>query len=320
MDPCFECKKTCDYRDVIVSCSGLCSKNYHAKCLSLSLTISQAISTHRCLRWYCDSCININMIAVAGRLDTLSAQINSFTEAMDLIRSSLSHLQLEFKECSTSPSDLESIKTSILHLQSDLIEQKNASNCSSPVIRSPNSDSTTSTAILPPPRRSKRIQQKKGDLQIEEPVTDSKIIEISDVVKSGTTIPSLICSTNNTSSTPVQYDIPAKVDTNDYSIRVALPRRWLFVTRVHHSVPEEHFRKLLNKITSTDDLFVHKITPKSSNGLIYDYVSYRINLPEQPFQAAIKSKLWPEGLLVKEFEWNQKKPFFQKLRLNHQTR
>lgn len=108
--------------------------------------------------------------------------------------------------------------------------------------------------------------------------------------------------------------------TENYSFRVTHPRRWLFVSRIHNSVPDEQVRKLLTKIVNTEDLYMQRIVPRGSRGMTYDYVSYKINIPGEIFQNAINSTLWPAGLLVKEFDRSQKKVFFQPPHIRQQFR
>lgn len=300
MTSCAKCSIKCDYNDEIVSCSGICSVMYHSKCLSLSRTVSQAIASQKCLRWYCDSCSNLNIISVAGRLDGITSQMTKFSETLEMITSNLIQLSGDIKELKTHPSAFIS-ETSIPIVNKDVSE---------PIVR-----------------RSKRIQLKTLITPIEvTPSSSTATVQgIEDNKQHNRLTPDVcvnrltVASADDDSMTSVRttaepLNEPLLDASDEFNIRVVQPRRWLFVSRLHYSVSDVQFKKLLSKIVNTDDVYAtQRITPKSYNGMRYDYISYKINIPGEVFDSVIESKLWPRGLLVKEFERCQKQPFFQKL-------
>lgn len=87
------------------------------------------------------------------------------------------------------------------------------------------------------------------------------------------------------------------------SIGAIPPRKWIFVSRLLPTVTDCEFK---NYIKNNLRILDASCTRFEKNA---DYVSYKVGVPLECFEAVMKAEAWPEHLLIKEFNFNQKANF-----------
>lgn len=87
------------------------------------------------------------------------------------------------------------------------------------------------------------------------------------------------------------------------SIGAIPPRKWIFVSRLQPTVTDSEFKNFIKNNLRIVDANCTRFDKNAG------YVSYKVGVPLECFEAVMKAEAWPEHLLIKEYNFNQKTNF-----------
>lgn len=87
------------------------------------------------------------------------------------------------------------------------------------------------------------------------------------------------------------------------SIGAITPRKWIFVSRLQPTVTDIEFKNFVKNNLRIVDANCTRFEKNAG------YVSYKVGVPVECFEAIMKAEAWPEHLLIKEYNFNQKTNF-----------
>lgn len=89
------------------------------------------------------------------------------------------------------------------------------------------------------------------------------------------------------------------------------PRFWLYLSRISRRVTEEQISKLATNRLGVTDLKVTRLVAKGRDVSRMKFISFKIGMHISLKTKALTQSLWPEGLVVREFEERSGEKFWE---------
>lgn len=84
--------------EIILSCSGVCCKSFHAKCAGLTGTLIDKIKKTNGIHWYCEDCRKISLSALSLQLLKLGAEFFKMSKDFDNLKDAFSAVSATFNK------------------------------------------------------------------------------------------------------------------------------------------------------------------------------------------------------------------------------
>lgn len=274
--------------DNLIYCAGRCNKYYHYTCAGFSRNFFDGYKRVPGLKWQCSKCID-DFNGIWTKLEDLTTVVNEIKSLINLsglIKSAIADtfngdMPVERPTVTTAP-----MTQSDIHKKSK--KKKKRQN--------------------KPPSKKDRI------VESSQPTTNDKAnvpfnFNVSDPINA-TLQPN--ASNDHLHSTVIEHSILTNQhqrtisQSQDYGIRVAEKRSYLWLGGFHHTSTVKQVQSLVSKILQIAESEVICRSLKSGRRQYNDFqhISFRIGLKSTDVKDAFEPNKWPEGVSCKYF--NQK--------------
>lgn len=301
-----------------IICDGICRQSFHAECVNFS---KNALSCYRelpNLQWFCDGCIiqTRSSNVSSPPFDKLNSTVVIPTSSLSFNQRSLNATKRNRNPFLNAKPNKSSV---FLANRSPTVEQNirnaNGSLNSSVNEMQPeheyhaNKSNPTTTSVItqhevdqPKPKHdSDEFKETvKETLHLENALASpSSFAEV--LTKSSTSIAETVTNAVENSARQKKNDL-LKLQRNESPQTETL--KVVYVTNFHPSVTEnEVVDYLLSKkiITSPEHLSCKKLVSPFVSMDSVSFVSFKITVDSKIFDSLVKSELWPDGVIAREF-------------------
>lgn len=295
-----------------VICDGVCRQSFHAECVNFSKNSLLCYREMPNLQWLCDGCIiqtrssNVSFHPVNKANSTVVFPTSSPSSYID--RSLISAKRNRNANPKNSSVFLINRSTNVVQNSknaNDLINEMQSKGLVKPPSANELNSPITSVAIQPvggQPETPQKLEDvkdvkeiRKEPLELENPPINST--SFADVV----------------TKSPIAEPVPGEdkdstIQPRNDLLLIGSPssvtHKIVYVSKFHRSVTEkEVVDYLLSKdiITSPDDVSCKILVSPNVNLDSVSFVSFKITVSSKIFHSVVNSKLWPDGVIVREF-------------------
>lgn len=272
-----------------LSCSGVCGKTFHPKCVGIQGPFADKISNTIGVCWYCTDCRKISLGSLSLRLLKLGAEFSKLQKNFDILHSSFVDVNKNFKELK----DFEVISQSTPMSNVPILSSED-----SRVTRSKNKGTGTKKRAVntnnAAPNGQVEIQSDLIFLNSPNPTTDKSKsnfpdLSVSRVDNMRQLVPPKVVVSNSNHSTNLRRPVP---------LQTIPKQRFVFVSRL---LPSTEACDILHHIE--DKIKIGPITSQVSVNKIASNrcSSFKISAADDCFDKLLDPNNWPPGSLVKEF-------------------
>lgn len=299
-----------------VICDGICRQVFHAECVNFN---KDALSYYRempNLQWFCDNCI------VQTSTSNVSSQLfNSFNKFNSTVAARTSSPFFVHRSLPTATRKRKLIRNS-KPINNSAFLMNQSPNVNRDIKKTKDSISPPTKNKIPPDQsvnypgfngsnspnksevnQSEVVQPKPKHNVADRKETESSGLEIPSVNSSSfaevLTSSTFVQASDNVKNSPVQ---PIKRSIHQRSSSDT--HKIAYVSNLHPSVTEEEVIDYLiqnNVISSTEDASCKILLSPNVDLDTVSFVSFKVTVRSELFDAVVNSKLWPSKVIAREF-------------------
>lgn len=291
--------------DQLFSCSGICGKGVHAKCVGLTQPVADRVrASDSGVHWYCSECRKISLNQLTAKINIINDQFSKLVKNFVETSNNIISLQTHFARINEFPSiNLNELATSInldetkvvvnelanISLNDTIVDQHEKD------LSVPLSENLPTSDIL---TRDHNVTKRRGKVPLKDnsPTTTHNTNECLDVSSNVVIEPKL--------PIPAAIVVPAIIGSNGACPLRAVPQtKVLFVSRLACDLTQaevqSYVKSCLGATNLTNNFESIRCVKISRPGSFVS--SFKIMLPLHEFNYLLSPALWPANIVLQEF-------------------
>ncbi len=295
-----------------VICDGICRQSFHAECVNFSKDSLLCYREMPNLQWLCDGCI------IQIRSSNVSfPPLNKFNSTVVIPTSSPSYIERSLIPAKRNRNAKQKNGSVFLVNRSTNVVQDSSNDTLNEIqsegsVKPPGANGLNSpiTTVAIQSIQSVCAQSKSPHNTAEFKETRKEPLELENPPENSTSFADVLTKSPIDEPVPGEVKNPTIQPRNDLfkSPFIGSPssvtHKVVYVSKFHPSVTEkEVVDYLLSKdiITSADDVSCKILVSPNVNMDSVSFVSFKITVNSKIFHSVVNGKLWPDGVIVREF-------------------